>query len=329
MFLVVAVVAILAAIMVIPTFSKSKWNPKGKHCYITGGSAGLGLALATELTKRGAHVSIVARNKERLQRALTDIEKVRQSPKQILRTYSYTLTDSAASAAALKAASDDHGGRCPDAVFLCAGTARPGFFMEEDEITLKRGMEDTYWVQALTALAAVKGMVRDRVQGKIVFVSSLLGYMSIIGYSSYSPGKHALRGLAETLRSELLLYSISVHIFFPGSIYSPGYIEENKVKPKITLKIEESDEGMKPEQSAQTLLRGVESGNFHIVSDILGNIFRASTRGSTPNNNLFLDTIYALIGWIGLPIWRRGVDSIVVGHREEHKRYIADNIVLN
>ena len=63
-------------------------------------------------------------------------------------------------------------------------------------------------------------------------------------------------GLAETLRSELLLYSISVHIFFPGAIYSPGYTEENRVKPKITLKIEESDEGMMPEYSAQTLLRG-------------------------------------------------------------------------
>ena len=117
-------------------------------------------------------------------------------------------------------------------------------------------------------------MIKERVQGKIVFVSSLLGYMSIVGYSSYAPAKHALRGnifsnpmetppevffsgLAETLRSELLLYSISVHIFFPGTIYSPGYIEENKIKPKITLQIEEGDTGATPEQSARTLLRGL------------------------------------------------------------------------
>ncbi|KAF8745952.1 hypothetical protein AX14_004247 [Amanita brunnescens Koide BX004] len=319
-----ALLALLTTVMIIPLFSKSKWDPKGKHCYVTGGSTGTGLELAILLTKRGAHVSIVARNKERLQKALENLEKSRQSPEQKLKAYSYSLVDSAASAAALQEASDDHGGKCPDAVFLCAGASRPGFFIEQDEDSLKRGMDDAYWVQALSALAAVKKMVKDRVQGKIVFVSSLLGYMSIIGYSSYSPGKHALRGLAETLRSEGLLYSISVHIFFPGTIYSPGHVEENKIKPKITSKIEETDVGLQPEQCAQVLLKGVENGHFHIVADIIGDIFRSSTRGSSPYNNVFLDTLYSTIGWIALPIWRRSVDSIIIQHREEHASYLAD-----
>ena len=39
-----------------------------------------------------------------------------------------------------------------------------------------------------------KRMVSDKTQGKIVFVSSILGYFSIVGYSSYSPAKFALRG---------------------------------------------------------------------------------------------------------------------------------------
>lgn len=176
-------------------------------------------------------------------------------------------------------------------------------------------------------------MARERSAGKIVFVSSLLGYMSFIGYSSYSPAKHALRGmitpsghiihssilvpgLAETLRSELLLYSVSVHVYFPGTIYSPGYIEENKTKPKVTLKIEETDGGLEPEQAAEgllrggsklpytcaveihTLLAGVQRGNFHITPDLLGDIFRSSTRGSTPQNNVFTDALFSLIGWV-------------------------------
>lgn len=66
-------------------------------------------------------------------------------------------------------------------------------------------------------------------------------------------------GLAETLRSEMLLYLIDIHIFFPGTMYSPGYEEENKTKPKITLKIEESDDGLKPEQAAEVLLQGIRS----------------------------------------------------------------------
>ncbi|PFH52781.1 hypothetical protein AMATHDRAFT_188909 [Amanita thiersii Skay4041] len=310
--------------MALTWLSKSTWDPSGKHCYVTGGSAGLGLSLAIALTKKGAHISIVARNKERLQNALQELENARQTPDQVLKAYSYSLTESASSIAAIQAACDDHGGKCPDAFFLCAGTARPGFFLEQTEESLKRGMDDAYWVQALSALAAAKCMIKNRASGKIVFVSSVLGYMSMVGYSSYSPPKHALRGLAETLRSELLLYSISVHIFFPGTIYSPGYVEENKLKPKITLKIEETDDGMKPEEAAGVLIRGVQNGHFHISGDILGNIFRSSTRGATPNNNYFLDIFYALIGWIALPIWRRSVDSQVVGHRGEHLRYRED-----
>lgn len=112
---------------------------------------------------------------------------------------------------------------------------------------------------------------------------------------------------------------MSVHIFFPGTIYSPGYIEENKTKPKITLKIEETDDGMKPEKAAEALLNGkpgnscltltyifslpgVRDGYFHISADLLGNLFRSSTRGSTPHNNVLMDSVYSLIGWVCMPL---------------------------
>ncbi|KAJ7283586.1 oxidoreductase [Mycena rebaudengoi] len=301
-----------------------KWNPKGQHCYVTGGSSGLGLSLAILLTKRGANVSIVARDEQKLQSALDELEKARQTSSQILKSYSFPINEAAAASAALEAACEAHEGRSPDVFFLCAGASYPGFFIEETEESLRKGMDMAYWVQAWTALAAAKRMVRDSVPGKIVFTSSFLGYMSLVGYSSYSPGKHAIRGLAETLRSELLLYSIGVHIFFPGTIYSPGYVEENKSKPKITLKIEETDEGMQPDKVAEALLRGIQQGDFHISGDLLGNIFRSSTRGSTPHNNVFLDAVYGLIGLIGLPIWRRGVDSTIIAHRPEHEEYLTE-----
>lgn len=99
-------------------------------------------------------------------------------------------------------------------------------------------------------------MVAEGVKGKIVFVSSVLGYFSMVGYSPYSPGKFAVRGLAEALQSEFLLYGIDVHICFPGTIFSPGFVEENKVKPKVTLKIEETDSGSQPEVVAANLLKG-------------------------------------------------------------------------
>ncbi|KAF8655302.1 hypothetical protein AX16_003199 [Volvariella volvacea WC 439] len=310
---------------------RKKWDPAGRHCYVTGGSAGLGLSLAILLTKMGAHVSIIARNEERLERALEEMEKVRQSPDQLLKAYSYSLTEAAAAAEAFDVACEVHQGKPPDAVFLCAGTSYPGFFIEEDEASMKRGMEQSYWIQAWSALHAVKRMVRAKSTGKIVFVSSFLGYMSMIGYSSYAPGKHAVRGkytCSETLRSELQLYSIGVHIFFPGTILSPGYIEENKRKPQITLKIEERDETCRPDEAAQALLHGIQKGYFHITTNYIGEFFRVATQGSTPHNNALLDTLMVLVSRIGITDWRRGVDKVITSHRPEHQGYLASKGIL-
>ena len=63
-------------------------------------------------------------------------------------------------------------------------------------------------------------------------------------------------GLADTLRSELILHDISVHIFMPCGIQSPGYEEEQRTKPRITKKIEESDDVASAESVAKSLIIG-------------------------------------------------------------------------
>lgn len=112
----------------------------------------------------------------------------------------------------------------PDAVFACAGSSKPMYFVEMKEQDLTQGMTAGYWVQAWTAFvsarapfavtfypafsqAAAKKMVREGRTGKIVFVSSTLGYMSFVGWSSYSPAKHALRG-NDDFDSNKLVYMI-------------------------------------------------------------------------------------------------------------------------
>ncbi|KAH9933625.1 oxidoreductase [Epithele typhae] len=306
----------------------NKWDPRGKHCFVTGGSSGAGFALAQLLVREGAHVSIVARNQARLDEALAELEKERQSPDQVLKAYPFAVNSEAGSAAALEAACESFKGRAPDAVFTCAGASRPGFFVELSEESLRQGLELTYYAQAFTALAATKAMVRTGVKGKIVFVSSVLGYFSIVGYAAYASGKFALRGLAETLHSEFKLYGIDVHIAFPGTIYSKGYEEENRVKPAVTLKIEGTDSGNAPEVVAATILSGVRTGKFHITDSLIGHAFRSTSAGSSERNSYVLDLVYLLIGYIGLPIWRLGVDSTVKGHREEHRGYLRERRIL-
>jgi len=250
------------------------------------------------------------------------MEENRLHPNQKLAAYSFSLSSAGESAAALEAACVPHDGQAPAAVFTCAGSSKPMFFLDMSEQDMTNGMTQGYWVQAWTVMAAARKMVRDGVKGKIVLVSSTLGYMSFLGYASYAPPKHALRGLADTLQSELMLYEIDVHIFFPPTMFTPGYEEENKTKPKIVVDIESTDDGLTPDAAARALLQGVQRGDAHITADLITSLFRASTRGVAPRANAFLEPIYDGLAWIIAPIWRMSVDKRVRAHRAEHHQHL-------
>lgn len=147
-------------------------------------------------------------------------------------------------------------------------------------------------------------------------ISSTAGLISFYGYSSYAPSKHALRSLADCLRDELEVASrgsTTIHIYFVSTINSEGFLEEQKTKPEITMKIEGSESSdSSPESRAISLLKGIEKGQFHITSDFITDIFRVSMTGISRSNNFFLDTILLLIGWIVIGIWKFYVDKIVI-----------------
>ncbi|KAF9233101.1 hypothetical protein BU15DRAFT_54336 [Melanogaster broomeanus] len=105
-------------------------------------------------------------------------------------------------------------------------------------------------------------------------------------------------------------------------MYTPGYDEENKTKPSITRKIEETDEGLTAEQAAEGLFKGVERGDFHITADLITSLFKASTRGNAPRGNWVIDSVLDIVALIGIPIWRRSVDNQVIAHRAEHAAYL-------
>ncbi|KIO27101.1 hypothetical protein M407DRAFT_194411 [Tulasnella calospora MUT 4182] len=198
-----------------------------------------------------------------------------------------------------------------------------------DEADLRKGMDDGYWIQAFTAFQLVKMTASQQFRGgKIVFVGSTLSYMSFVGWGSYSPAKHALRGLADTLRNECLLYGTDVHMFFAGTMKTPGYETEMKTKPKITVDIE-GDDGYSVEGSAKKMLSGVSAGQAHIAYDLVTSIFRATTRGSTPgHNNILTEIGLTLIGLFGLPVFRWIADRQVRAHAAEHTEYLKSKGII-
>ena len=144
-------------------------------------------------------------------------------------------------------------------------------------------------------------------------------------------------GLAESLRNELILYGIDVHLFLPATIFSPGFENEQRLKPDITKKIEGPDEGLTPEQVAAQLIKGtlrlfshsprcakcsriwveewywwflvfcflrlkkigLERNDFYITYEPVGHMFRNS-RGITPRNNILFDSFWSLVGTVRL-----------------------------
>lgn len=296
------------------------FDVKGKHVYITGGSKGLGKALARILLERGANVTIVASQRDGLDAATKELGPVAKSGQSLVALQA-NLLDEARAVAVFHEAVEKQG-NVPEYVFCCAGIANPQFFLDLKFEDFREIMNLNYMAALITAHTALKEYMKANQKGNIIFVSSLVGLFSFIGYSSYSPTKYALRGLAEALRSEFTNFGINFHVFFPGSIDSPGFEHENKIKPDIMKKIEESDVIYSPHDSAVTLLKGIKNGNFFITVDLIGHLARATGRCSAPSNNYVLDAVYTLIGIIGFPIWRIITDGEIQSWKKrEDKKF--------
>ncbi|KAG9302232.1 hypothetical protein G9A89_008722 [Geosiphon pyriformis] len=277
---------------------RSQFKPAGKHAYITGGSLGLGRAIGVLLAKKGASVTIVARDRTNLNEALEEIKAARVNEQQIFHAISADVTIQADSINALDEASSKHNGQVPDFIIACAGSSTPGIFIDQPVSDFENGMKLNYFGTLYTVHEGAKRMAYQGVKGKIILISSVLGFVGFIGYSQYAPTKYAIRGLADCLRNELLLYDIGVHCYFPGTIMTPGFENENKTKPKITRIIEGEDDGSTPEQCAKALYKGLEKDNYCITSDLIGDVLRASTRGIQPTNNFLLDSLLCSISWL-------------------------------
>ncbi|KAJ3052168.1 3-dehydrosphinganine reductase, partial [Quaeritorhiza haematococci] len=186
----------------------------------------MGKSLAIWLARQGAHVTIVSRDRTKLEKALVEIEAARVNKDQKFCYVSADLTSSQNAKHALQDAVEKIG-MVPEYVFTCAGLAQLGLFLEQDIGEFDSQMRTNYFTALYTLKEAANLMVENDIRGgKLVITSSLVAFAGFVGYSAYTPAKSALRGLADCLRNEMQMYDIGVHIYFPGNILSPGYENE-------------------------------------------------------------------------------------------------------
>ena len=232
------------------------------HAIITGGSSGIGLAIAVLLAERGANITLMARRPDLLASARDTVLAARRSPEQKILTVPVDVADKAAVDAAFAKAVAENG-PC-DFLVTSAGVSLPGYFDELPSEAFATSMQVNYFGTLYAIQAVVPGM-RKLGRGRIVLISSGAGIIGVFGYTTYSPTKFALRGLAESLRPELVRSGVGVSIVYPPDTDTPMLKEEAKTKPPETEAIAAEAKVWSAEGVAKAALDGVDAGRFVIA----------------------------------------------------------------
>ncbi|KAI1384722.1 NAD(P)-binding protein [Hypoxylon trugodes] len=301
--LIALLIVLLSTVIMGAFLSKNQFPVEGKTILITGASEGMGLSAARQLSSKGANIILVSRDSTKLAKAQALVESAALHPQTQRFTY-FTADVSQPDYAAplLSKAVSWNNGQALDVVWCVAGTSTPDFWFEVPLQRTRAQMDINFWGGAEMAHAILRLWCAPDApvlpEAKhLVLTSSALALFPVIGYGPYTPAKSALRGLADTLSQELLVYpqNVKVHVVYPASIGSPGFDRENRTKPAVTKLIEEGDPVQTPDVVASGAIRGLERGQYFITTALFAHIFHWGSLGGSIRNNWLVDTIMACL----------------------------------
>lgn len=227
----------------------------GKLVLITGGSSGIGFALAKKLSTLGSNVVILARRKILLEEALPEIEKMRKTPEQKFGVLCADVSDESWVNEVLEQFLVEYG--VPDLVINSAGITFPGRFEELPTEAFQQCININYLGMVYVLKKVVPGMIA-RKSGHIVNLSSVAGFGGVYGYTAYGASKFAISGLSETLLFEMKYYGIKVSVVFPADTETPQLEEDRRLRPDVTEVLSSSNaKALTPEQTADAIIKGI------------------------------------------------------------------------
>lgn len=152
----------------------------------------------------------------------------------------------------------------PEYLINLVGYALPDYIENYTLEDFKENMDNNYYGQLIPTLILLPYYLEQK-SGYIGFVSSVAGYLGVMGYTAYGPTKFAIVGLAETLRNELSPYNIKISVIFPPDTQTPSFERENIKKPKECMIMSERAGLVQPEQVAEPFIEGIIKKKFYIL----------------------------------------------------------------
>ena len=181
-----------------------------KTIWITGGSTGIGRALAIKFANKDWNVAVSARREELLSELSNSHENISAFP--------LDVTDKSKCKEVFNEVKTKF--ENIDICFFSTGTWNP---KKEKEIDVEQ-MEEVFKINffgTVNSIKAVEQYFRERKNGIITIVSSIAGYRGLPNSTGYGPSKSALNNLAESLYFDFKRFNVRVCLVSPGFIKTP------------------------------------------------------------------------------------------------------------
>ncbi|WP_428938505.1 3-oxoacyl-[acyl-carrier-protein] reductase [Fontivita pretiosa] len=178
---------------------------------VTGGSRGIGQAIARRLARDGLHVVAIARSADKLASVVGEIESAGGSAEAVV----CDIADSRALAEAIEKVGEKHGRI--DVLVNNAGITRDGLFLRMDDSDFDVVINTNLKSAFVATRAAARYIMRSR-SGRIINISSVSGVAGNKGQVNYSASKAGLLGLTKSVAKELAGKGVTCNAIAPGFI---------------------------------------------------------------------------------------------------------------
>ncbi len=187
---------------------------ENKKVIITGGTRGIGRSIVERFAEEGASVAFLGTNKERGQEVLTCLEEKKQEGQAFLfRTIDVASTEEVRSF--IEEVLSLWGE--VDILVNCAGITRDKLLLRMEEEDWDRVIDTNLKSVYNTSQALLRSMMKKR-SGKIINITSVIGFMGNPGQANYGASKAGVIGFTRSLAKEVASRNIQINCIAPGFI---------------------------------------------------------------------------------------------------------------